>query len=122
MIYYEKILVDSPERYPKSKKIVERAKKTLLSHFITGTYHSPINVTVVDRAKGSRFWDVDGNEYLDMLSGFGALMLGHASEISASAAKAAIDKSSTYAMAHEGEVRMAELMSPVRFLNLRLKN
>ena len=26
---------------------------------------------VVDRSKGSRIWDLDGNEYVDALNGFG---------------------------------------------------
>ena len=29
------------------------------------------------RAHGSRVWDVDGNEYVDFHSGFGAVLLGH---------------------------------------------
>jgi len=29
------------------------------------------------RSKGSRLWDVDGNEYIDILNGFGPIMLGH---------------------------------------------
>lgn len=32
---------------------------------------------VVDRSKGSRMWDIDGNEYIDILSGFGSNMLGY---------------------------------------------
>ncbi len=32
---------------------------------------------VVDRSKGSRFWDLDGNEYIDIVNGFGPIMLGH---------------------------------------------
>jgi glutamate-1-semialdehyde aminotransferase len=36
------------------------------------------------RAKGSRFWDVDGREFLDYLLGYGPIVLGHADdEISA---------------------------------------
>ena len=31
----------------------------------------------VERAAGSRKWDVDGNEYVDYLGGHGALILGH---------------------------------------------
>ena len=31
----------------------------------------------VERAAGSRKWDVDGNEYVDHLGGHGALILGH---------------------------------------------
>ncbi|MDE2593446.1 MAG: amino acid adenylation domain-containing protein, partial [Burkholderiales bacterium] len=32
---------------------------------------------VVDRSKGSRLWDLDGNEYIDILSCFGANLLGY---------------------------------------------
>ncbi len=31
---------------------------------------------VVDRSKGSRVWDLDGNEYIDVLNGFGMNMFG----------------------------------------------
>ncbi|MEZ4588811.1 MAG: aminotransferase class III-fold pyridoxal phosphate-dependent enzyme [Gemmatimonadales bacterium] len=31
----------------------------------------------VERAQGSRKWDVDGNEYIDYVMGHGALVLGH---------------------------------------------
>jgi natural product biosynthesis luciferase-like monooxygenase protein/amino acid adenylation domain-containing protein/non-ribosomal peptide synthase protein (TIGR01720 family) len=33
---------------------------------------------VGERAKGSRIWDVDGNEYIDLTMGFGVLLFGHA--------------------------------------------
>ncbi len=32
---------------------------------------------VVERAAGARVWDVDGNEYIDLTMGFGALVFGH---------------------------------------------
>ena len=32
---------------------------------------------VINKSKGSRLWDVDGNEYIDALNGFGATMFGH---------------------------------------------
>jgi glutamate-1-semialdehyde aminotransferase len=32
---------------------------------------------VVKRAEGSRVWDIDGNEYVDLTMGFGALLFGH---------------------------------------------
>ncbi|MCW7537502.1 amino acid adenylation domain-containing protein [Aquabacterium sp. A7-Y] len=35
---------------------------------------------VVDRSKGSRLWDVDGNEYIDLLSCFGGNLLGYQPE------------------------------------------
>lgn len=32
---------------------------------------------VTNRAKGSRIWDVDGNEYIDLVNGFGQTAFGH---------------------------------------------
>nr|MBP8824214.1 amino acid adenylation domain-containing protein [Flavobacteriales bacterium] len=32
---------------------------------------------VVDRSRGSHIWDIDGNEYVDILSGFGSSMFGY---------------------------------------------
>ena len=32
---------------------------------------------VVNKSKGSRLWDVDGNEYIDVLNGFGSTMFGY---------------------------------------------
>ncbi|HME08081.1 MAG TPA: amino acid adenylation domain-containing protein, partial [Bryobacteraceae bacterium] len=31
----------------------------------------------IERSAGSRLWDVDGNEYIDLLNGFGVTMFGH---------------------------------------------
>ena len=32
---------------------------------------------VAERASGARFWDIDGNEYVDIAMGYGALLFGH---------------------------------------------
>ena len=36
---------------------------------------------VVNKSKGSRLWDIDGNEYIDALNGFGSNMLGYQPEV-----------------------------------------
>ncbi|MCY7353288.1 MAG: amino acid adenylation domain-containing protein [Cytophagaceae bacterium] len=36
---------------------------------------------VVNKSKGSRLWDVDGNEYIDVLNGFGSSMFGYQPDI-----------------------------------------
>ena len=36
-----------------------------------------IYAIVTNRSKGSRVWDIDGNEYIDALNGFGSSMLGY---------------------------------------------
>jgi len=33
---------------------------------------------VLDRGRGARVWDLDGNEYIDFMMSFGALIQGHA--------------------------------------------
>jgi len=46
---------------------------------------------VVDRSKGCRVWDIDGNEYIDVLNGFGSNFLGYGSEIVIKACKEQLD-------------------------------
>ncbi len=36
---------------------------------------------VVDRSDGNRLWDLDGNEYIDVLNGFGSNFLGYGSAV-----------------------------------------
>ncbi|MDD5016506.1 MAG: aspartate aminotransferase family protein [Eubacteriales bacterium] len=44
------------------------------------TYDSPNKIPVFERMKGTRVWDVDGNEYIDTYGQFAASCLGHAPE------------------------------------------
>jgi glutamate-1-semialdehyde 2,1-aminomutase len=34
----------------------------------------------IDRGKGGRIWDLDGNEYVDLRMGYGPVILGHADD------------------------------------------
>ena len=34
--------------------------------------------TVMERAEGAYFWDVDGNKYIDYLAAYGPIITGHA--------------------------------------------
>jgi glutamate-1-semialdehyde aminotransferase len=47
---------------------------------------------VVDRSDGSRLWDIDGNEYVDLTCGFGADFLGHRPPYVVEAVKAQLDR------------------------------
>jgi len=46
---------------------------------------------VSNRSKGSRLWDLDGNEYIDIVNGFGAIMFGHGPEFVSDAVRKQID-------------------------------
>ena len=47
---------------------------------------------VVDRSAGSRLWDLDGNEYVDALNGFGSSLFGHQPEFVKTALHAQIER------------------------------
>ena len=32
---------------------------------------------VIEKSSGNKLWDLDGNEYMDILNGFGACLFGH---------------------------------------------
>lgn len=47
---------------------------------------------VVDKSSGSRLWDIDGNEYIDAINGFGSNMFGHQNPIIKKAIQAQLDE------------------------------
>jgi glutamate-1-semialdehyde 2,1-aminomutase len=63
---------------------------------------------IVESGAGDTIWDADGRSYIDYCCSWGALILGHADpEISASAIEQ-VKKGTTFGIATEVEVRMAE--------------
>ena len=55
---------------PVTRKIIER-----FDTFVMPTYKR--NPIVISRARGSRVWDVDGREYLDLFAGWGVSGIGY---------------------------------------------
>jgi len=100
----------SAEKLPKSNEILERAKKVLLSPQATGPFRAPSSVAFMKEGRGSRIIDFDGNEYVDVTMAYGPLILGHSHPVVVEAAERAIRTGTVYAIAHEKEVRLAELM------------
>ena len=72
--------------------------------------NSPI---YAQRAQGSRFVDVDENEYIDWVNAVGAIILGHADEVVDTAVKAQIDRGSLYTLNSPLEIELAELLNEV---------
>ncbi len=72
-------ILDAYQRcHPRSRTLYEDSLRIFpsgVTHDIRYTSPFPI---FVERAQGSRKWDVDGNEYVDYVMGHGALFLGHA--------------------------------------------
>ncbi|MBI1351455.1 MAG: glutamate-1-semialdehyde 2,1-aminomutase [Actinomycetales bacterium] len=62
----------------------------------------------VARAWGSRIWDVDGREYVDLVGAWGPMILGHAHPSVVSAVSAAIADSPSFGAPCPPEVELAE--------------
>ena len=63
---------------------------------------------VVREAHGSRIVDWSGNEYIDYLLGSGPMLLGHAHPAVAAAVREQLERGSTYLLASEPAIRLAE--------------
>ena len=79
---------------------------------------------VLERGRGSHVWDVDGNEYIDFMMSFGALMQGHAHPKIVEVVSNAIAQGSHFAAATPAEseaserfCRMVPTAEVVRFAN-----
>jgi glutamate-1-semialdehyde 2,1-aminomutase len=62
----------------------------------------------VERGEGCELIDVDGNRYLDWVSSWGPLILGHAHPAVVEAVSAAAARGTSYGVATEAEVELAE--------------
>src|SRR5687768_14098141 len=60
----------SKQAMAQTQQILERAKSVLIGNYA----RLPM---VLERGQGSRVWDTDGREYLDLFAGFGGAILGH---------------------------------------------
>ncbi|WP_010663152.1 glutamate-1-semialdehyde 2,1-aminomutase [Marinilabilia salmonicolor] len=64
----------------------------------------------IERGKGSRVWDIDGNEYIDFVASWGPLVLGHAREEIVEAIRETAAKGTSFGAPTLLENQMAELI------------
>jgi glutamate-1-semialdehyde 2,1-aminomutase len=64
----------------------------------------------ITRAKGSRIYDADGNEYIDYVGSWGPMILGHADERVGLAVHQAVDEGTSFGAPTEKEVQLAEMV------------
>lgn len=60
------------------------------------------------RGEGSKVWDVDGNEYVDLVGSWGPMIVGHAHPYVVQRVKSAMEKSFSFGAPGPGEVLLAE--------------
>ena len=102
--------------WKKSHRLYKRA-----CELIPGGVNSPVrafravggNPIFIDRAKGSKIYDVDGNAYIDYVLSWGPLILGHSHPKVVNALKKAAEKGTSFGAPTPLEIELAELVLKV---------
>ncbi len=103
--------------YNNSIQEFDRAKQSL-----PGGVNSPArafrsvggNPPFIAKAKGARMWDIDGNEYIDYVSSWGPMIVGHADDRVIAALKDAAQRGTSYGAPTVGETDMAEQIKKMK--------
>ena len=98
-------------RHPKSAALAERARRSIPGGVTHDIRHLAPFAVYIERASGTRKWDVDGHEYIDYWMGHGALFLGHCHPAVVQAVQAQMARGTHLGASHELEVRWAELVN-----------
>lgn len=97
-----------------SKQLFEEAKKA-----IPGGVNSPVRAfgsvkkdypIFIERAKGSKIYDEDGNEYIDCIGSWGPMILGHNYPEVLECIKKEVEKGTSFGLPTKKEVELAELV------------
>jgi glutamate-1-semialdehyde 2,1-aminomutase len=100
----------------KSKALYERAVN-VLAEGVNSPVRGPRNFKpyplYMKGGKGSKIFDVDGNEYLDLMMALGPLILGHAPPKLIEAVKEAMENGTMLGATQEVEIEVAEKISEI---------
>ncbi|MGO4153382.1 aminotransferase class III-fold pyridoxal phosphate-dependent enzyme [Cupriavidus sp. YAF13] len=101
------------QRYQQSEALLERALRTIplgSQTFSKSRTQYPFGVSpyFIERGRGSHVWDVDGNEYLDMIGALAALTLGYCDPDVDAAVKAQLEDGIIFSLPHRLEMEVAE--------------
>ncbi len=79
--YIENLIKDFNERSPKTKEHVQKYRKSLADNRVSAGFRPNTKEMIYPihcyKAKGSKFTDLDGHEYIDFTMGFGVNLFGH---------------------------------------------
>jgi glutamate-1-semialdehyde 2,1-aminomutase len=64
----------------------------------------------IQKAAGSKIYDVDGNEFIDYVGSWGPMILGHCHPTVAAAVKRAVDNGASFGAPTELEITLAEMV------------
>lgn len=102
------------------------------AEFIPGGVNSPVRAyrsvnripRFIEKAKGSKIHDVDGNEYIDYVCSWGPAIMGHAHESVLKAVRDAVENGLSFGAPTEKELELARLVNAImpHIESLRLVN
>jgi glutamate-1-semialdehyde 2,1-aminomutase len=98
----------------RSREIFERAERVLV-----GGVNSPVRAfrsvggepLIIERGRGQHLYDADGNEYLDFVCSWGAMILGHANPAISEAIADQARRGTSFGMTTELELELATLIT-----------
>lgn len=99
-----------------SKRSISLFKKAV--QLIPGGVNSPVrafkavggNPLFIKKAKGSKIYDVDGNEFIDYVLSWGPMIAGHSHPAVVKALKSAVENGTSFGAPSELEIRLAEMV------------
>jgi glutamate-1-semialdehyde 2,1-aminomutase len=97
-----------PKRTDEEKILVEKAFQYIPGGSLGNVMMEREDAFFISRGKGSRIWDVSGNEYIDYMLGSGPEFLGHANPEIIAAVREALEKGFTFFHTCKAAVEMAE--------------
>ena len=118
------VLGDYRARTPRSGALNEAARGVMPGGDTrTVAFHAPYPLSV-DQGEGCRLWDADGNEYVDLLNNYTALIHGHAHPAVSAAVAAQLPRGTAFPAPNPAQTRLAGIISErvasvdlVRFCN-----
>ena len=96
---------------PRSHEMWNAAREVLPRGVPSSFQDAAPQPVFADHGKGSRIWDVDGNEYVDFHNGFGVMVVGHAHPKIVEAVSRQIARGSHFAQPVEDGVKVAKELS-----------
>src|SRR5476649_17848 len=101
------------KRYRKSQTLLARALRTIplgSQTFSKSKTQYPYGVSpyFITRGKGSRVWDVDGNEYIDFVNSLASVTLGYNDPDVTKAVQRQLKDGVIFSLSHPLEVEVAE--------------
>lgn len=108
-------MIETQISYKNSEEMLARALKSIplgTQTFSKSKTQYPLGVSpfYIQKAKGSKVYDIDGNEYIDFISALGSISLGYNDQDVLNAVKSQLEEGTIFSLPHPIEVLVAEKM------------